>query len=178
MKISISGAQCVGKTTLMNKLMEVEEFQGYIFKNEIVRDLHRLYNIKINDQGNDDTQLLIAAEHFKNSFSNNIITDRGILDCYVYTLLLNNSRKISKGVMDIIEFYFKIVINKYDAIFYLPPEFDIVSDDFRSMDVEFQTNTHNIFMSLLGNLRNAHIVTGSVEERVKKIRTICKIYNA
>lgn len=177
MKIALSGTQGVGKTTLFNILSEESNFINYKFFNEIVRNLHKQYNIKINECGDDTTQLLIAGEHFKNTLSNDIITDRCMLDCWVYTKYLFKYKKINEELFNIIKYYFDITIEKYDHIFYISPEFDIIDDNFRSIDKQFQNDTHLFFIEEVNKYKHIHKINGSIEERIKQIKNIIKEKN-
>jgi GTPase SAR1 family protein len=98
MKIALSGPQGVGKTTILNKMKNDSWFQkmNLEYIQEIVRNIVKKYNIKINDVGNDDSQLLIANTHYFNFFKNNFVTDRCILDNFIYAELLYKKNKIHK----------------------------------------------------------------------------------
>ena len=67
MLIALSGAQCTGKTTLLNALRNDKAFQDrFMFIDEIVRTLQRK-GFKINEAGTDETQLAVMHEHETNT---------------------------------------------------------------------------------------------------------------
>lgn len=171
MRIALSGVQCVGKTTLLNELKKLNN-PNFTFLNEIVRSLPK--NIKINEDGDSNTQDTIMNKHLKfidetdNDKVN--ITDRCILDCLSYGFQQYLDGKVTS---DTIEKHFSIFlknIEKYDIIFYIAPEFDIVRDDVRSTNIEYRNNVEKLFRSFL-NMRKGKVVylTGSVQNRMKMI---------
>ena len=67
MKIGISGAQSVGKTTLLNALRSEKKFKHYTICDEVTRRV-KSYGLPINENGTDLTQQLIMQEHIVNAF--------------------------------------------------------------------------------------------------------------
>ena len=65
---------------------------------------------------------------------------------------------------------------RYDKIFYLKPEFDIVDDGVRSSSVQFRDEIASIFERYIAeyNLKKHNIVelSGSVEERLEAIKRV------
>ena len=99
MLIGFTGAQCTGKTTLLNLLKE--DLCGNKFKKasdgvyrdewnfvpEVTRKVMR-EGLSINEDGDNLTQLFILKEHLQNhvvASSEKWILDRCILDGYVFT---------------------------------------------------------------------------------------------
>ena len=75
MRIAISGAQSVGKTTLINALRSEKALKDYTFCTEVTRRVGS-YGLPINEDGTDITQRLIMQEHIVNYFMNdNMICD-------------------------------------------------------------------------------------------------------
>ena len=62
MRIAISGAQSVGKTTILNALRSEKIFKDYHVANEVTRRVQS-YGLPINENGTDLTQRLIMQEH-------------------------------------------------------------------------------------------------------------------
>lgn len=171
MRIAISGAQGTGKTTLLNKLNELEGLKDYEFKREITRIL-REQGYKINEEGDDNTQLKMIGIHLKNIDVRNAVYDRCILDVLVYThyLFMNGNCKLSTldTILDIV----KDNISKYDVIFYIEPEFDIENDNVRSTNVKFRDDIVKIFQYYIKTLEIPVIkLRGSVDDRIKTILT-------
>ena len=177
MKIGLSGTQGVGKTTLMKILKQDSDFKYYYFAEEIIRKLTLRYDIKINEMGSEKTQMLICNSHVNNILIyDNLISDRTILDNYIYSLFLYEHDKLTKDILDIHSSLFKYYIKFYDHIFYIPPEFELEDDGFRSTDIQFQTDTHEIFLQIINELNDTSpakisLLTGTVSNRIKQIKT-------
>lgn len=176
MFIALSGAQCVGKTSLLNRLKEMDEDKGWCFdyKKEVVRKIVKEFKISVNDDGDNMTQFLIMYSHYKIASESEyryIVTDRCALDCHAYSTYLYRHGKISKFAYDESSDMLKNLKDKYNVIFYIAPEFDIVDDGFRSLDLKFQTDIHNIFLEIIKeyDLTNIVYIKGSVEERIDTI---------
>ena len=99
MIFSFTGAQSTGKTTLLNKLREKNTDNSFEFVPEVTRLIMRDYEMPINEEGNDLTQLLIMSEHVRNIYKNkadglsrgmHMIFDRCALDGIVYSQWLLN----------------------------------------------------------------------------------------
>ena len=97
--------------------------------------------------------------------------DRCALDGVVYTRYMYEQGKISDWVMDFAEKVHEKIIDKYDYIFYLTPEFGIEDDGVRSVNEGFQKRVATLFEDyiLQCEIPVTHI-TGSVQERVKQIK--------
>lgn len=174
MLIAITGAQGTGKTTLLNALKESSLLKNYKFIDEITRDVKREGH-PINENGNDETQFAIMNKHIENSRLENAIMDRCALDCFVYTSYLLQHNKISYETYSLIEFGFRHLMEKYDLIFYIKPEFELVDDGVRSADKGFRDEVYDIFENIIAYYDLPVIeVTGSVEERVKRVEKIIK----
>ena len=173
MRIGISGAQSVGKTTLLNALRSEPEFKYFAICNEVTRRVKE-YGFRINENGDDITQRLIMQEHIVNAFMNNLmITDRTALDGVVYTRYLYQKGKVSEQVMLFAENVYVKLQPKYDIFFYIKPEFPIEDDGVRSSDLEFRDEIVNIFSLYLHTIPNkVYVLTGSVRERVEQVLNV------
>ena len=167
MKIAFSGAQCTGKSTLMQSL--IQYFPNYTFKANIVRDI-AAKGIPINELGNEDTQMAIIQAHLDNLEIQNLVTDRCILDCVVYGEYLAENGKIRTNSID--SMLLGKHIDEYDYIFYLPPEIEIKDDGVRNTDKAFQASIHRIFMQYIAHLDNVVIVKGSLDERIQQVMDV------
>ena len=95
MRIGITGAQSVGKTTLLNALRSEKLFKDYVVCDEVTRRV-KSYGLPINEEGTDITQRLIMNEHIVNVYMHdNMLTDRTALDGLVYSTYLYKQNKIS-----------------------------------------------------------------------------------
>lgn len=177
MRIGISGAQSVGKTTLLNALRSERCFKDYAIRNEVTRKVREL-GLDINEQGTDVTQELIMREHIYNLVMfDDMITDRTSLDGVVYSHWLYDDKKVTSECMDEILRVFQKTINKYDFMFYIRPEFPIEDDGVRSASEQWQNEIVELFEYYIKTFNlNVVIVSGSVRERVNTIlKTIGEI---
>ena len=181
MRISFTGAQSTGKTTLLNKCKEV--YKDYKFVDEVTRYVRRTYDVKINEIGGTETQLYILAEHIKNHLKQeeNLILDRCILDGYVYTKYQVNQGKVSHSVLEAFNGVYTILMDKLDYIFYTDPsDVKLVDDGERSVDYKFREDIIVIFEDLITykmsskNKDKVIRLKGTVDQRMKTIETYLK----
>ena len=179
-KIGFSGAQSVGKTTLLNALREEKMFSGHEFCDEVTRWVGGL-GLPINEGGSDATQLLIAMRHIFNlRMHESFVTDRTILDCYVYTKWLWNHDNVSAGTVNEIRDIFNTIKLDYHHIFYIRPEFAIEDDGVRSADENFQKEIVQLFEDALFEFYyddEYTVISGSVKDRVAQIKETVKRFN-
>jgi len=175
MRIGLSGAQSVGKTTLLSALRSENIFKEFTVCNEVTRRVKE-YGFRINENGDDITQRLIMQEHIVNIFINDkMITDRTALDGVVYTRYLHNKGRVSNNIMSFAENVFNKLNSKYDLLFYIEPEFEIEDDGVRSTDMEFRDEIVKIFHSYLNQGISFVLLSGSVRERVQQVLNACKV---
>ena len=176
MRIGISGAQSVGKTTLLNAIRSEPVFKGFEICVEVTRRV-RSYGFSINENGNDVTQKLIMHEHIVNIFMHSdMITDRTVLDGLVYSKYLRNHSKISADTLDYVYKIYSQCIGKYDLLFYIPPEFELEDDGIRSIDVSFRNKIVESFENVIDTHGLSVVrLTGCLRERLDKV---IETYNA
>ena len=176
MRVSFTGAQSTGKTTLLNKCKE--KYKDYKFVDEVTRYVRRTYDVKINEIGGTETQLYILAEHIKNHLRSdeNLILDRCILDGYVYTKYQVVNGKVSGQVLHAFNGVYSILMDKLDYIFYTDPsDVKLVDDGERSVDFKFREDIIAMFEDLITykmsptNREKIVRLSGTVEERMKII---------
>jgi len=170
MRIGITGAQSVGKTTLLNALRSEKTLQDYVICDEVTRRV-KGYGLPINEDGNDNTQRLIMNEHIVNVFMNKkMLTDRTVLDGLVYSTYLYRNAKINQPTLKYVQDVFDKVWSQYDHVFYIEPEFDIVDDGVRSINVNFRNEIADLFESVIEkNKLTMTRVRGSVRVRVDTV---------
>lgn len=175
MKISFTGAQSTGKTTLLEAIKQNEEFRyKYEFIDEITRRMVKK-GLKINEAGGNTTQLLIMNEHIKNTLYTDAIMDRCVIDGVVYTHWLWKEGKVEEWVFDYSVKVFNYYKDRYDYIFYLKPEFDIVDDGMRSTSTQFRDEIVDLFDTYIKQLNIPVItLTGSVQERLQQVYNTIK----
>lgn len=171
MIIGISGAQSVGKTTLLNALRSEQSLKNYNFCTEVTQTVKE-YGLPINEAGTGNTQKLIMQEHITNIFLyDNMITDRTALDGLVYTIYLYQKGQVSQRMYKFVDTIFDKLIGKYDLLFYILPEFDIEENGIRSTKVDFRNDIVRIFDEVMVNKKifNYIKLSGSVRLRVEQV---------
>jgi nicotinamide riboside kinase len=170
MKIGITGAQSVGKTTLLNALRSEKLFKDYVICDEVTRRV-KSYGLPINEEGTDITQRLIMNEHIVNVFMyGNMLTDRTALDGLVYSAYLYNKNQISANTLKYVREVFNKVWHSYDYVFYIEPEFEIVDDGVRSINKQFRDEIAELFEYVIEKENLSMLrVKGSVRNRVNTI---------
>jgi nicotinamide riboside kinase len=77
--------------------------------------------------------------------------------------------------LDYAENVFNYYKDRYDYIFYLKPEFDIVADGTRSINTKFRDEIVDLFDNYIQKVNVPVInLTGSVEERLEKFYSTIK----
>ena len=171
MKIAFTGAQGVGKTTLLDILEKCFKFKEPV---TYVRNLTRLIaesGTGINASGDDNTQLAVMQAHKRFiDLPSTAIVDRCVVDGLVYTYYLYRHGKISDEVLTKCIDFFKDYISSYDLIFYIKPEFPITGDKYRSSDVAYQKEIADIFDEVI-NKYNVPVIqlTGTVGDRLSTV---------
>lgn len=168
MKVAFTGAQGVGKTTLLDIFEKCFTFsQPLEFVRNFTRNIAKAgYNI--NEMGTDDTQVAIMSAHKDLCTSSaNIFMDRCVLDGLVYTTYLYRKDSICKNTLDECERIFKECISKYNLLFYIKPEFPLTGDQYRSSKVDYQQEIAAIFEELIQKYEVPVIqLTGTVGDRL------------
>ena len=176
MRVSFTGAQSTGKTTLLNKCKEI--YKDYKFVDEVTRYVRRTYDVKINEIGGSETQLYILAEHIKNhlKLDENLMLDRCILDGYVYTKYQVLQGKVKEDILKAFNSVFNVLFDKLDYIFYTDPsDVKLVDDGERSIDFKFRDDIILLFEDLIThkmsqkNKEKVIRLKGSVDQRMKTI---------
>lgn len=170
LKYALTGVHGTGKTTLINKIIELDLLPGYEISTNLTRKL-REQGYKISEHGDDATQLAIIKIHKDNIRYENIIMDRCALDCLVYTEYLYQHHKIGPQTFNHVHFEAMNCIGSYSKIFQLVPEFDLEDDGVRPADNEFQAEIADIFNHTISMHRlNVVPLTGTVEQRIEQFK--------
>ena len=181
MRVSFTGAQSTGKTTLLNACKEV--YKDYKFVDEVTRYVRKTYDVKINEVGGTETQLYILAEHIKNHLrpEDNLMLDRCILDGYVYTKYQVMNSKVKQDVLHAFNNVFNLLFDKLDYVFYTDPlDVKLVDDGERSVDLNFRKTIINLFDDLITykmsskNKEKVIKLSGTVEERMQTVKKYLK----
>jgi nicotinamide riboside kinase len=193
MIFSFTGAQSTGKTTLLEHLKCTNlGSPSFEFIPEVTRLVKREYEVPINEDGDDMTQMLIMTEHIRNIFKGrtdnlirgvNKILDRCALDGIVYSHYLLDKGKISRTTYDACDLIYKKLRKEYDVIFYTSPkDVKLVNDGERSVDKYFREDIIGLFdMYLQYNIiedgPRVVCLEGSVKERLETIKSTLESYN-
>ena len=142
MKISFTGAQSTGKTTLLQIIANSPAFRKWSIVHEVTRKVKRTKGVKINNDSEDldMTQLYILNEHLNNyNKPGNMVLDRCILDGYIYTRYLHETGKVNKWVLDYAENLLSKLLPSIDILYYPNPhDVDLHDDGVRSTDYDFR----------------------------------------
>lgn len=173
MLISFSGAQSTGKSTLLKVCQDAMPEWDYI--PEVTRLVKREYDLPINEDGNDLTQMMIMGEHLRNAYSKrdkHVILDRCSLDGLVYTHWLCDNKKVSMGTYSHARYVFDNTIENYNLIIYTSPEdVPVVDDGERSINIKFRDEIIELFEQYLSNIPSQRLlrVKGTVAQRTHQI---------
>jgi GTPase SAR1 family protein len=171
MKIGLCGTMSVGKTTLVNALMSLPEFEKYNFATERSKYLRDL-GIPLNTDSTLKGQFVFLAERCAELMNENIITDRTVIDVMAFT-------KAAKSI----EYYdaeafcdaaYKL-LEEYDYIFYVSPEgVDMEDNGVRETDLSYRELIDFTIKILLyrsnHKIKNLVELKGTTEERIAKMK--------
>jgi predicted ATPase len=187
---SFTGAQSTGKSTLLvafkQQMLPTSDPTEYIskrsghrwsFVDEVTRLIKRTHGVNINEQGDDDTQLLIMNQHHVNTLNhkksdNNTmcLMDRCAMDGYVYSYYLHSHGRITDNTMNIVRYMYQYLLKDLSVVFYTDPaDVSLHDDGERSVDVEFRNEIINIYDEVLYSLIDGPqivVLSGDVESRM------------
>ena len=170
MKIGLCGTMSVGKTTLVNKLKELKQFEGYEFATERSKYLNDL-GIPLNTDSTLKGQTIFLAERCAELIKENIITDRTVIDVMAFT---NLARSIDFKDKEYFEDYARVFVGEYDYIFYISPEGTVMEDNgVRETDLEYRDDIDKAIIKILNKFghrcKNVHMLKGSTEDRIEQM---------
>jgi GTPase SAR1 family protein len=173
MKIGLCGTMSVGKTTLVNVLQDLPEFEDYAFRTERSKYLMEI-GIPLNTDSTTKGQTVFLAERASELMYNNIITDRTIIDVMAFA-------KASKSMnyLDAQEFcnFASTMLGEYDYIFYVSPEgVEIEDNGVRETNIEYRKTIDDLINLLITKYRhkikNINTLSGTTEERIEQMKEV------
>lgn len=153
MRICFSGAQSVGKTSLVNAFQQV--WPKYKVVQTTYRDIVKEKNLPLNKAGTIESQRIIrdalAEQAIQNAAEKYALHDRSILDNIAYSIYLDD-----KGKIDDADFMYdsitmcREIMKLYDVIFWLPldPTYIIPQREGRDHDPVYREEIDNIFAGM------------------------------
>ena len=177
MRYILVGAQGTGKSTVLRN------FDGRMNTvTEVVRNLAKDKGIRVNEDGNEHGQRVIF-DTYKEILSKTetpFISDRGLPDVLAYTCYNMKDKGLmgEKVLEDQMNEFIKFQNDYPDTVyFYVPIEFDVVWDGFRSVDEEFRAEIDKNIKDLLDAMQVDYIeLRGTVQERVETVENVMRMY--
>jgi hypothetical protein len=165
-----------GKTTLVNSLKELPEFDGYNFSTERSKYLRDL-GIPLNTDSTLKGQTIFLAERCSELIHENVITDRTVIDVIAFTLNANSIDHVDRYRFS--EYASKF-IDEYDWIFYVSPAgIPIEDNSVRTIDEKYRNqidlSIKHLYSEYLYKIKNFGIIAGSTEDRINQIKSYLKI---
>lgn len=170
MVITFAGAAGTGKSTLVERLLDMPQFSEYTRYSNPQRALHNFLGDKFphSSKANTISQAGIYSCFILDLLKNkNIICDRSIIDIFAYS-------ELSKGVDDfkVLEDIFSKGIELHDVIFYVPIEFQVENDGFRDTNTEYIKKTDETIQKYMDKYKDKVKIVevrGSVDDRLNII---------
>ncbi len=170
MKIGLTGTMSVGKTTLVNELKKIPEFEGYKFateRSEYLRDL----GIPLNTDSTLKGQTIFLAERASELLQENIITDRTIIDVIAFAQCSKSINYLDKDCFINLA---SCLIHEYDYIIYVSPEgVDIEDNGVRETDKDYRKEIDQSIKHFLTRynhkIKNLIEIKGSTSSRIQKM---------
>jgi thymidylate kinase len=180
MKISFTGAHCTGKTTLLNSIAQIYDGQDGF---HAIKETARVAFSKgypLGREATSDTYIYCAKEQIKkiqqSAKYSIVISDRTLLDTYVYALLSATDEKavkISSNLIELLYYSFLMESCYYDIYIYFPLEFPLVHEYIRPKDENYREIIDNKIKSILDKQSlNYLTISGHKDKRLQDILSL------
>lgn len=169
MKIAITGAQGVGKTTLAQQINN--EYPELEILPEAAR-LAQKEGYKLDSSATVETEIWLINKQLElESLGDSWVADRCTIDLFAYLKHLFSHEN------ELVKFAKKMLIpkfNSYDLVIYLPSgEFAIEDDGVRETNLKFQKDIDSYIVNILNEHEIKYLkITGTREERLEKVKKI------
>jgi len=177
MRVSISGSHSTGKTTLWKacvKALGDEYGKEFAHIEEVARGVIAR-GFPLNQDATRDSYYNYILDQLKSERLANqkvVLSDRSLVDLLAY-IRTNNSPDIPYYFVEMLEEIIWLEKNYFDLYCYLPIEFGLIVDDVRPGELEYQKEVDNTLVNILDEYNLNYVkITGSVEERKRKIMTL------
>jgi nicotinamide riboside kinase len=172
-KIAITGAHSVGKTTLFNYLVEHYSRNYKVEKiSEVARKMIR-QGFRMSKDITDYGIATYAHEYLsseRNANGDILISDRCLIDLFAY-ITCNNSVKVKSNYVKLIKEIVYLAKDSYDIYFYIPIEIPFEFDGIRPEDENYRHNVGSTILNILKTMNVNYVeITGSILERQKKAK--------
>jgi len=176
MKITLCSTVSCGKTTLIEALSKLPQFQDYHVATERSKYLRDL-GIPLNTDSTLKGQLLFGGERSSELIHENLLTDRSIIDVMSFTNLAKSISEIEKFDFECL---FSHLIQEYDYIFYISPKgINIEDNGVRCVDPTYRLEIDKEIKRLLKeykpHIKNYGELSGSTEDRIKQLLEVISL---
>ena len=176
MKIGFCGTMSVGKTTMVNYIKSLPEFEDYNFRTERSKYLRDL-GIPLNTDSTLKGQTIFLAERATELLVPNIITDRTVIDVMSFAYTSKSITHSQK--QDFVE-YASHLIYDYDHIFFISSKGVSMEDNgVRETDLEFRSlieSTIKFFIQKFEyRMKNFTVLEGTTKERIATFKEALKV---
>jgi nicotinamide riboside kinase len=168
MRIGLTGAQSVGKTTLAKALGELEQFKDYTIQTERSKYLNNL-GIPLNTDSTLPGQFVFLAERASELLQSNIITDRTIWDVCSFTLSSKSIGEWEKRAFVEAAMHLR---SYYDVVVYVSPRgVDMEDNGIRETDLGYRMKIDWAIQESLKEFKPTKLieVEGTTEQRIATI---------
>jgi hypothetical protein len=131
--------------------------------------------IPLNTDSTFKGQLVFASERAAELMQENIITDRTVIDVMAFSELSTSMEDYEKFHLNAALYH---LIKEYDILFYVSPEgVEIEDNGVRETNANYRMAIDKEIKSIVGMYRrNTPTLKGTVEERIKQVKSIVAQY--